>query len=44
VPRMQAAFHLNQPRVFLLVVVRRDQSHYAVVRPYAMHRFNLITR
>ena len=41
VPRMQAAFHLNEPRVFLLVV-RRDQSHYAAVRPYAMHRLNLI--
>jgi hypothetical protein len=41
VPRVQAAFHLNEPRVILLVV-RRDQSHYAVVRPYAMHRFNLI--
>ena len=43
VPRMQAAFHLNQPRVFLLVV-RRDESNYAVVCPYAMHRFNLIPR
>jgi hypothetical protein len=41
VPRMQAAFHLNEPRVFLLVV-RRDQSHYAVVRTCAMHRLNLI--
>jgi hypothetical protein len=41
VPRVQATFHLNEPRVFLLVVLR-DQSHYAVVRPHAMHRFNLI--
>ena len=43
VPRVQAAFHLNEPRVFL-VVVRRDRSHYAVVRPCTMHRFNLIAR
>jgi hypothetical protein len=43
VPRVQAAFHLNEPRVFL-VVVRRDQSHYAVVRPSTMHRFNLIVQ
>jgi len=43
VPRVQAAFHLNEPRVILLVV-RRDQSHYAVVRPHAMHRFNLIVQ
>jgi hypothetical protein len=43
VPRVQAAFHLNEPRVFL-VVVRRDRSHYAVVRPCTMHRFNLIVQ
>jgi hypothetical protein len=43
VPRMQAAFHLNEPRVILLVV-RRDRSHYALVRPRAMHRFNLIAQ
>jgi hypothetical protein len=43
VPRVQAAFHLNQPRVFLLVV-RRDRSHYALVRPRALHRFNLIAQ
>jgi hypothetical protein len=43
VPRVKAAFHLNEPRVILLVV-RRDQSHYAVVRPHAMHRFNLIAQ
>ena len=41
VPRVQAAFHLNEPRVVLLVV-RRDQNHYAAVRTRAMHRFNLI--
>jgi hypothetical protein len=43
VPRMQAAFHLNEPRVILLVL-RRDQSHYAFLRPHALHRFNLITQ
>jgi hypothetical protein len=43
VPRMQAAFHLNQPRVVLLIV-RRDQGHYAVVRPDAMDRFNLMSQ
>jgi len=43
VPRVQAAFHLNEPRVVLLVV-RRDLNHYAVVRPHAMHRFNLIVQ
>jgi hypothetical protein len=43
VPRMQAAFHLNEPRVILLVV-RRDRSHYALVRPRTMHRFNLIAQ
>jgi hypothetical protein len=42
-PRMQAAFHLNQPRVFL-VVVRRDGDHYAAVRPDAMEHFNLISK
>jgi hypothetical protein len=44
VPRVQAAFHLNEPRVFLVIVVRRDRSHYAVVRPRTMHRFNLIVQ
>ena len=43
VPRVKAAFHLNEPRVFL-VIVRRDQNHYAVVRARAMHRFNLIAQ
>jgi hypothetical protein len=43
VPRVQAAFHLNEPRVILLVV-RRDWSHYALVRPHALHRFNLIAQ
>jgi hypothetical protein len=43
VPRVQAAFHLNEPRVILLVV-RRDRDHYALVRPRAMHRFNLIAQ
>jgi hypothetical protein len=43
VPCVQAAFHFNEPRVVLLVV-RREQSHYAVVRTRAMHRFNLIAQ